>query len=359
MIHWWETQIGAAEIDGIGQSIHDRHISQGPVTEALERRLAEHLDVPHVVLTSSGSSALLMALMACGVGPNDEVILPNRTFIATANAPLLLGATVRLADVERDRPVIDPLAIEPLITPRTKAVMVVHLNGRSADMDGVKAIAAKHGLKVIEDAAQAFCSRNACGYLGTQGDVGAFSLGITKLITIGQGGFVTTRDDDTYDTLRRLRNHGSVKTPPSQFDEFGFNFKITDMLAAMGLKQTEKLPQKIDRHKAVYSFYESALKDLDFIRVVPVNLAAGELPLWVETLCEERDTISERLHKNGVQTRPLPPSLCDAGYLRATGTFPNSKIFAEQGLILPCGPDQPDENLKATVAALRQTRADA
>src|SRR5437773_288088 len=175
-ISWWRTQFGEEEIRLITEAIANEHISQGPVTADFERRVGETLGVPYVVATTSGSMAILMSLMAAGVGPGDEVIVPNRTWIATAHAPLLLGAKAVLIDVVKDGLVMDVGQLEQKITPRTKAIIPVHLNGRSVNMKEVNRIAGKRSIKVVEDAAQAFCSRNADGFLGIQSFAGCFSL---------------------------------------------------------------------------------------------------------------------------------------------------------------------------------------
>jgi len=358
MIDWWNTTVGDTEIAGVTEAIRGRHLSQGPITEALERRIAAQLEVPHVVLTTSGSAALLLALMACEVGPGDEVVVPNRTFMATANAGLLLGARVKLVDVERDRPVIEPAEIERVLTQRTKVILPVHRGGRAADMPRIRAVARQHGLRVVEDAAQAFCSRSGEDRLGTLGDIGAFSLGVTKLITTGQGGFCVTRDAGLAERLRQCRNHGAVELAPDRYDRFGFNFKFTDMQAAIGLKQMDRLADKIERHRAVYAFYRDALREQPAVRLIPVDTQAGELPLWTEALVAERRETIARLAKRAIRARPLLPSLSQAAYLACDRPFPNSVLFARHAVVLPCGPNQPEENLQATVTALKQITKD-
>ena len=179
-VSWWRTSFGEEEIQRIGNSIRNEHVSMGAVTAEFENQLAAFLGVPHVVATTNGSTAILMALMAAGVGPGDEVIVPNRTWIASAHAPKLLGAQAVLVDVEQTRPIIDAAKIESAITSRTKAIIPVHLNGRSADMRRISLLAKKYGLFIIEDAAQALGSKNADGFLGTQSDIGCFSLSVAK-----------------------------------------------------------------------------------------------------------------------------------------------------------------------------------
>ena len=163
-ISWWKTNFGESEIKHVVRSMRDKCISQGKVTEEFEKNLSEFLEVQHVIAVNNGSSAILIALMAVGVRPGDEVIIPNRTWIATAHAVHLLGANTVFVDVEEEKPIIDASLIEEKITSKTKAIIPVHMNGRSCDMKAINTIAKKYKLFVIEDAAQAIASRNSEGY---------------------------------------------------------------------------------------------------------------------------------------------------------------------------------------------------
>ena len=276
-IHWWRTSFGKEEANEICNSIEHENISQGPVTAEFEQKIAHYLNVPYVVATTSGSIAILMALMAAGVRPNDEVIVPNRTWIATAHAPLILGAKVRLSDVESTRPLMDVTQIENHITPLTKAIIPVHLDGRSVDMREVHRIAQKYGLIVIEDAAQALGSRNEDGFLGTQSDMGCFSLSVAKIISTGQGGFVVTKNENLYKKLVAIRTHGVSDVINAQWTQLGFNFRFTDILASIGLHQMDRLPERIKKVKKIYKHYETGIKDLSFIKLIPVDLKKGEI----------------------------------------------------------------------------------
>ena len=297
--------------------------------------------------------ALLMALMATGIGPDDEVIIPNRTWIATAHAALLLGAKVVLIDVEAERPIMDVTQLESKITPRTKAIMPVHLNGRSVVMKEVNRIATEYGLRVIEDAAQAFCSRNACGLLGVQSNVGCFSLSVAKIISTGQGGFVVTRNEETYERLRLMRTHGVSDVINVSYTYMGFNFRFTDIQASMGIAQLNRLPERIARVKVIYARYAAAMHELPFLKFIPVDITAGEIPIYIEVMCPERSKLMQFLADHGIQTRPFYPDLNSAGYLGNGGEFPHSKVFGEQGVFLPCGPEQPLENIDRVLEVLR------
>lgn len=352
MIFWWKTSLGDSEIQKVRESILNENISQGPVTDEFEASLAKALDVPYVVATTSGSVALLMALMALGVKRDDEVIIPNRTWIATAHAPLMLGAKVVLVDVLPNQPIMDVTQIKRKITKRTKAIIPVHLNGRSVDMDYVRKLAMEYGLHVIEDAAQALFSKNSEGYLGTYSDAGCFSLSVAKLITTGQGGFIVTRNSSTYEKLRLIRTHGVRDVIHTSFSELGFNFRFTDILASVGIEQLALVHKRIAHLKAIYSRYESGLKYLPFLKSIPVDLSQGELPLYIEVLHEKRDSLEKFLALNGIQIRPFYPDLDSAPHLACNDEFPNSRPFGKNGLFLPSGPDQSLENVDRVIDCL-------
>ena len=352
-IRWWRTDLGQDEIDALAAAVRDRRINQGPLCRELELRLAEVAGVAHAAVTTSGSVALALAMLASGVRAGDEVVVPAATFIAPAHAALLLGAKVRLADVHRDRPLIDPRAVEAAISERTRAVVVVHLGGRAADVAAVRAVAARVGAAVIEDCAQAFTSRGAAGTLGSLGDAAAFSLGITKLVTTGEGGFVAAHSEADYRRLVELRNHGTADISRNRFDAPGFNFRLTDLQAAVGLAQLEKLEQKRAGVARVYRFYEQALRDVPYLRMLDVRVSDGELPLWAEVLTRDRERVSSRLAERGIEAKAFHPSLADSPHVAATGEFPNARRFASLGLTLPSGPDQPESSLERVADALR------
>ena len=355
MISWWRTEFGAKELQNITDSISNENISQGLVTEKFENQLADALNVPYAVATTSGSMALLMALMAMGVGPGDEVIVPNRTWIATAHAPLMLGAKVVLTDVKEDVPIIDGEKIEEHITSSTKAIMPVHLGGRAVDMDVIKNIAHKHGLFVIEDACQAFFSKDSQGnYLGTCSDVGCFSLSVAKLISTGQGGFIVTRNKQIYEKLKLIRTHGVGDVINVCYTEMGFNFRFNDILASMGMAQLEIAQKRVKQVKVIYEKYKEALAQLPFLELIPVNVANGETPLYVEVLCKDREKLINYLSLQNIQARPFYPNLNNADYLSATGKYPHADKFEKQGLILPCGPDQSLDNVNTVLEVLKK-----
>lgn len=355
MIHWWNIELGEAAVSAVTEAIRNRKISQGTVSQAFEAAMAERLGVPHVVCTTSGTTALMLAFIGCGVGPGDEVILPDRTYIATAHAAMLLGAKVRLVDVRHDRPLMDPANLKRVLTQKTKVVVPVHLNGRAVDMDAVNAFAREHGLMVVEDAAQALMSRDHQGrFLGTQSRFGCFSLGMAKLLTTGQGGLVVCHDHADYQRLQKMKNQGVFNpSVDKHYEMLAGNFKFTDIQAAVGMSQLTRLETRMVHQRRIYETYRDGLADVACLEPVTVDVAEGELPLRAEFMCRDREGFLARLREHDIQAIPQIPSLHLSPHLHAEGSFPNSMVYSDHLLTLPCGPDQPLEKVEQVVAALQ------
>jgi dTDP-4-amino-4,6-dideoxygalactose transaminase len=290
--------------------------------------------------------------MALNIGKNDEVIVPNRTWIATAHAPFLLGAKVKIVDVEENRPIMNCKLIEKEITSKTKAIIPVHMCGRSVDMNLLNIISKKYNIPIIEDAAQALGSKNENGYLGTQSDLGCFSFSVAKIIATGQGGFIVTKNKILYDKLIAIRTHGVGDIVNAKFTQPGFNFRFTDILASIGIVQLSLLEKRIARVIEIYKFYELNLKKLNLIKIIQVNIINGEVPVYIEVLCEHRDDLVNYLKKNKIQSRPFYPNISDAKYLESNNKFSNSQEYSDNGLYLPSGPEQKDEDLKFVIETL-------
>ena len=354
-INWWRTHFDETDINGLIHTLRNECVSMGPVTVEFEEAIAKQLNVPFVVATSSGSMALLMSMMVFNVGQSDEVIIPNRTWIAAAHAAKLLGAKVVLVDVEKNSPIIDANELEKFITPKTKAIVPTPLNGRSIDMQRIWQLAKKYHFHVIEDAAQGLMCRYRENneYMGTKSDVGCFSLSVAKLIPTGQGGFIVTHDKSIYEKLISIRTHGVKDMVFCHFDRLGFNFRITDLQASLGITQLERIEQRIAAINRIYLEYERALLSIDCVKLIPVQLDKGEIPLYVEVLCSKRNLLVDFLNKRGIQVRPFYPNLNAAKYLSCHGSFPNAEYFASQGLVLPCGPAQSLENISLVIEALK------
>jgi dTDP-4-amino-4,6-dideoxygalactose transaminase len=244
--------------------------------------------------------------------------------------------------------------LENLINKKTKVLIPVHMNGRSSDMVAINSIAKKYNLRVVEDAAQALGSRNAIGFLGTQSDIGCFSLSVAKTISTGQGGFCVTNDSYLASKMRAIRTHGveNVKDPES-WQMMGFNFRFTDILAAIGIEQLKKIDKRIEHLRKIYLKYEKELSDTAF-KQIPVDIEAGEVPIYSEFLVSNRDYWSNELGRQGIETRLFYPSIHTAPYFQTEDTVQkNSTRFSKLGIYLPSGPAQPLENIDYCIGCIK------
>ena len=354
---WWKVEFGEGAAQAAYDAVKGRKMTMGSLTKQFEEQIADLLGVPFVISTCSGTAALSLALIEAGVGPGDEVIVPNRTWIATANAPHLLGAKVVFVDVEPTRPSIDVEAFEKAITPNTKAVLPVHLNGRTADIDAITAIADKHGIVVIEDSCQALFSKNRKGgFLGCDSRAGCFSLSIGKAISSGQGGFVVTRSAGVAKRLRMARTQGTCDVTMADWLMPGGNFRFWDLPAAVALNQLTRWTERCASVVAVYNRYKNALTGVGDLVLVECDVDAGELPLYVEYLSVKRGLLIEYLAGLGIQARPYYANLNTAPQFIANNTsvFPNSDVYASNCFVLPCGPDRTEGEIDRVVDAVKQ-----
>ena len=241
---------------------------QGKKVALFEENIASYLNIKHAVAVNSGTSALHLALLALGIGPDDEVIIPDYTFPATANVVELAGAKPVVVDIEPSTFNIDPEAIEKVITKRTKAIMPVHLFGQSAHMDPIMRLAKKYQLKVIEDAACALGAEYKGRKCGTIGDIGCFSFHPRKVITTAEGGIIVTNSKSVAARLRVLRNHGMVnKNNKIDFVAPGFNYRMTEIQAAIGLVQIKKMDALICSRRKATGNYEAKLGAIDWVKI--------------------------------------------------------------------------------------------
>ena len=297
-ISWWMPQMTGAELERVRGVLDSNYINDGKVTAEFETEIARRLGVKHVMAVTSGTTAITAALHAAGVRAGDEVIVPDVTFIATANAASILGAKPVLADVDETSLNIDPASVARLITARTKAIVPVHVSGRGADMAAIVDLAKQHNLAVIEDAAEGFLSKKDGRYLGTFGLAGCFSLSPNKTITTGQGGFIATDQEDFYRKLRELKDQGRSE-PGTGGDDLhhsaGFNFKFTNLQAAVGLAQLTAIDARMERMRCIYRIYAQRLSGVPGFRLPGFDVDNGECPQWTDAVVEQRDELDRHL----------------------------------------------------------------
>ena len=277
-------------------------VAQGPKVAALESGFAELIGVRHAVAVNNGTTALVAAMQALGLGPGDEVITSPFTFVATLNAILESGATARFADIGADDFCLDPATLPAVLSDRTRVLMPVHLYGQSADLGKIAPMAAEHGLRIVEDAAQAHGARQHGRYAGSH-DIGCFSFYATKNLTTGEGGMITTDDDALADRLRVLRNQGMRQR--YVYEMAGHNYRMTDLQAALALPQLGRYQAQVQRRRANAARLTAALAGVPGLRL-PAELPGRE-HVWHQytVLVEEsagvtRDELGAGLAELGV-----------------------------------------------------------
>jgi len=313
----------------------------GPFVDRLDHALAEYCGVSHGISCANGTVALHLALLALGVGPGDEVIVPSLTYIATANAVTYCGATPVFADSDPDTWNLSAATIEPLITDRTRGIIAVHLYGNPVDMDPVAALARGRGLFVVEDAAEAHGVEYKGRRAGSLADIATLSFYGNKLMTTGEGGMVLTSDDALAAKVRLLRGQGMDPKRRYWFPIVGYNYRLTNLQCAVGLAQFERLPEFIETRRRLAGWYREAFKDLPGV-TLQKEQAGGHSVWWMFSIRlasqDLRDKVMAALEKEGVETRPifhplhlLPP------YEPLNASCANAERIGLGGVSLPSG----------------------
>jgi dTDP-4-amino-4,6-dideoxygalactose transaminase len=333
----------------------------GPEVEAFERELAAFVGVPHAVGVSSGTDALLVALMALGVGPGDEVVVPALSFVATASVVARLGAVPRFADIDPATFTLDPAALERAVGPRTRAVVPVHLYGLCADMEAVVAVADRRGLPVVEDAAQALGARCGARQAGATGRVGCFSFFPTKhLGALGDAGLLVTADDGLAETARLLRVHGAERRDAHRL--LGGNFRLDAIQAAVLRVKLPHVPAWIDARRANARRYADLFRTagLDGIVRLPVE-PPGRPHTWHQYVVRapRRDALRAHLAARGIGTEvyyaaPLHLQPCFAALGHRPGDFPEAERASAEVLALPVWPGLDADRQARVVEAMAE-----
>ncbi len=363
-----EPLLNGREKELLGECIDTGWISSdGPFVSEFERRFASFIGVEHGVAVCNGTAALETALFAAGIGQGDEVILPSFTIISCALAVLRLGAVPVLVDAEPETWNMDVSRIEERITPRTRALMPVHIYGHPVDMDPLLALARKHGLLVVEDAAEVHGAEYKGRKCGSLGHVSAFSFYANKIVTTGEGGMVLTADPRMAARARSYRN--LCFRPEKRFyhTELGYNVRMTNLQGALGVAQMERIGEFIGIKRRLGRYYQERLSALDGIR------CQVEKP-WAKTVywmyCIELDArtgltaadMMTRLGRQGIGTRPFFLGLHEQPALHRLGLFqgeryPVAERIARQGLYLPSGLTLTEAQVDEVVAAIREVLA--
>jgi perosamine synthetase len=324
-------------------------------TQEFEAQLCAFTGAKHCIAVTSGTTALSVALLAQGIGPGDEIVMPDLTMIATPNSARMIGATPVFVDVESHTLTLDIAAVERALTPRTKAIIYVSLNGRSGDIDALLEVCRAKQLTLIEDAAQALGSFTASGrHLGTIGNIGCLSFSPPKIISTGQGGAVLTNDDDIAKRIIRIKDFGRASGGHDIHDTIGFNFKFTDFQSTVGLEQMKKLPWRQERKKAIWHRYRDGLAGLNGIAWIDTD-TDHVTPWFIDIFIENPDALATHLKNKSIGSRPIyPPIHSQVAYGLNELSFPVTEYFASRGLWLPSATDLSDSQIDRVVESIRE-----
>lgn len=346
--------IGEAEKQAVLAVLDSGMLVQGPRVAELEAKFAAVCGVKHAIATSSGTTALHLTLIANGIGPGDEVITVSFSFMATVSAILMAGATPVFVDVRADTFNMDPDLIEAAITPRTKAILLVHLYGLPCDMGKIMALAAKHNLRVIEDACQAVGATYHGQPVGSFG-TGMFSLYATKNIMTGEGGMITTNDDALAEHCRLLRQHGMKRR--YYHDMLGYNYRMTDLHAAIGVAQMERLAGFTAQRRANAAYLNQHIET-----AITPQEPAGYGHVWhqytIRVTHTDRDLAVKKLTEAGVGTGIFyPVPIHQQGFVReqfGEKHLPVTEQLAREVISLPVHPALSADDLHTIAAAVNQ-----
>jgi dTDP-4-amino-4,6-dideoxygalactose transaminase len=359
-----DIDLGQDEIDAVVNVLKSKWLTMGAVTQQFEKEFAEYLGVKHAFAVSNGTAALHIACQVLGIGSDDEVIVPSLTFVATANSVLYTGATPIFADItEVDNLNISPDSILEKITPKTKAITVVHYGGYPCDMSRIMQVAREYNLYVIEDAAHApgaECNGKKCG---TIGDVGCFSFFSNKNMTCGEGGMIVTNDDTLADKIRTIRSHGMTSLTWDRhrghaysYDvvDIGYNYRIDEIRSALGIVQLSKLEKNNQRRREIAEKYVELLKDTEHISI-PFSNYEGKpsfhiFPILLSEGINRYDFIQE-LRESGIQTSIHYPPIHLFTYYRERfgykeGILPKTEYVGKHEVTLPLHPLMTDTDVE-------------
>jgi perosamine synthetase len=345
---WWMTVFSQNDKNSLINNLENNAFTFGQACSEFEIEFALKVGSKYAVVTNSGTSALAMALIALNIGPEDEVIVPALSWIATAQAVAFTGAKPIFCDVEESNPILDIERVSALITEKTKAVIPVHYNGRVVDTLKLKKLLNKKGIHLVEDVCKGMFSYNldiSEKFAGSFADIACFSLGMVSLVSGSYGGVCVTNNEELYEKLKIIRWHGvkfeeSGKRWDEEYLYRSFNFKPSNLLISMALSQMSNLTDRINYTRDLYSEYKNVLNELDpnKISMVNVNIEKGETPLLMDVMSNSMVALRDYLNQEGIETFRFHPPMNTANYYGADRiSFKNANRFADFAFHLPGG----------------------
>ncbi|MEO1395492.1 MAG: DegT/DnrJ/EryC1/StrS aminotransferase family protein [Cyanobacteria bacterium J06634_5] len=361
-----QPSISALEVACVTDAVESGWVSsKGDYIDRFEEIFADYCGTKYAISTSSGTTALHLALASYGIGPGDEVIVPDITFIATANAVTYTGAQAVLVDIDTETLCIDVTKVEQAITSKTKAIIAVHLYGHPANIPVLKAIAHTHGIVVIEDAAEAHGAMVQGKRTGALGDCGVFSFYGNKIVTCGEGGMLTTDDEALYNRALHLRSQAMSPTQRYWHTEVGFNYRMTNLQAALGFAQMKRINEFVQKKKTIFHWYQQWLSAQGHrlpVQAVRLNRTApwAQNVFWQVCLevdgwsTLERDRFLVLLAEQGIESRPYFYPISDMPMYAATARYETAIAHrvSQQGLNLPSYFDMTQEDVETVSSAI-------
>lgn len=351
--------LGEEEIAAVTRVMRSGMIAQGPEVASFEKEFASLCGVRHAVAVNSGTAALHALMAACGIGPGDEVITTPFTFIATASSIRMCGATPIFADIDPLTYNLDADAVRAAITPRTRAILAVHLFGQPCDWQSLRTVAEQHGLVLLEDACQAVGARCGERRAGGLGRGAAFSTYATKNLSTGEGGLVTTDDDEVADFVRRFRHHGQPPGGRYVYSHLGYNYRMTDIAAAIGRVQLQHIAAWNARRREIAMRYNDAFAGMAGVSV-PTSIADVEhvFHLYTLRIRGDRQRFSDALAAGGVSSGvyyPVPLYRTGVfGEAQRPESFPQCELAAAEVLSIPCHPALLDGDVTQVIEAVKR-----
>src|SRR3989344_3283514 len=332
-------------------------------TREFEKMIADYVGSKYCSVVNNGTVSLSIALMALGIGKDNEVIVPDYTMIASANAIVLAGAKPVFVDISKENLCLDLELVKKAVTEKTKAIMLVTINGRYPDMEAFVNFCKERNIFLLEDAAQSLGSRylptDRYGngkHLGTFGAIGSFSFSMPKVITTGQGGALVTDDEELYKKILKIKDFGREKAGVDYHETMGYNFKFTDLQSVIGIEQMKKLEWRVERKKEMTRLYENLLKDINGLSFIKTN-TENTSPWFIDILVEpeKREGLIRFLEEKGIGTRPFYPAIhTQPPYNWVEGSFDNSEYISKRGLWLPSSSFLKDEDIEYICNSIKE-----
>ncbi|MEO8585651.1 MAG: DegT/DnrJ/EryC1/StrS aminotransferase family protein [Acidobacteriota bacterium] len=374
-VDFYRHSLGDDEKAAVRGVLDSLFLTTGQKVYAFENAFEEYLGLAAVVCTAHATASLHLAMLAAGIGPGDEVVTTPMTFLSSSNAVLYAGGTPVFVDVDAATANIDPAAVEAAITPRTRAIVAVDLYGLMADMAGLRAIANRHGLSLVEDAAHCVEGRRDGFGPGQLADYGCFSFYATKNLTCGEGGAITARDGAKKNLLRQLGSHGMSKNAADRhagkyqhwdMERLGYKYNLSDVNAALLLPQLPKLAARRERREEICKRYEAAFGEMPGVSfpVVPEGMTSGRhlFTIWVDP--EKRDPVLAGIQARGIGVAVNYRAVHLTKYYRERfgfrrGMFPKAERIGDSTITIPLWPAMTDEQVDEVIAAVKSAVAEA